>query len=310
MARQSAFVYPAAGFNMQTHVILRLIAGLAGALCFALLPPAAFAHEDLLLQIQNVTAQLERDPKNPDLHLRRGELHRLHQEFDAALADYERAAQLTNNPVVVDYARGRLFHEANWTQSARFFLDRFLARQTNHRDALIVRARVLARLGEREAAAADYAAALRLTTEPRPELFIEHAQVLTTDAGEHLAEALASLDLGMKKLGPLVTLQLFAIDIEVRRTNYDGALGRLDKIMAQSPRKETWLARKGEILQQAGRTNDARVAFKTALTAIANLSPTRRQVPAMQELEKRLQDVLAGKAEANAAGARSATKPN
>src|SRR2546422_6395980 len=49
----------------------------------------------------------------------RGELRRLHQEFDAALADYERAAQLTNNPVVVDYARGRLFYEANWTQSDR-----------------------------------------------------------------------------------------------------------------------------------------------------------------------------------------------
>lgn len=287
---------------MRTYVSHRLIAGLACALWFVRLPPAAFAHEDLLLQIQNVTSQLGRDPKNPDLYLRRGELRRLHQEFDAALTDYERCAQLTNHPVIVDYAKGRLFYEANWTQSARFFLDRFLARQTNHLDALIIRARVLARLGERAAAAADYAAAIRLTKEPHPELFIEHAQVLTTDAGEHLNEALASLDAGMKKLGPLVTLQLFAIDLEVRRTNYDGALGRLDQIMTQSPRKETWLARKGEILQQAGRTDEARVAFQAALAAIARLPPTRRQVPAMQELEKRIQEALVARTEAETPG--------
>ena len=66
---------------MRTNVSHRLIAGLAGALGLVLLSPAASAHEDLLLQIQNVTSQLGRDPNNPDLYLRRGELRRLHQEL-------------------------------------------------------------------------------------------------------------------------------------------------------------------------------------------------------------------------------------
>jgi len=52
------------------------------------------------------------------------------------------------------------------------------------------------------------------------------------------------------KLGPLVTLQLCAIEIELQQKNYDGrSLG--SKLWRQIATKETWLARKGEILVQA-----------------------------------------------------------
>ena len=61
---------------------------------------------------------------------------------------------------------------------------------------------------------------------------------------------------------------------------------------AKSPRKETWLARKGEILLQADRTNEARTAFKAALDAMDTLPPGRRNVPAMIDLEKHLRAEL------------------
>ena len=96
----------------------------------------------------------------------------------------------------------------------------------------------------------------------------------------------------MKRMGPLITLQLYAIDLEAKQKSYDAALARLDKVAAASPRKETWLARKGEILQLAGRPEQAADAFQAALKAIAQLPDTRRYVPAMQELEKRIQAVL------------------
>ena len=71
--------------------------------------------------------------------------------------------------------------------------------------------------------------------------------------------------------------------------NYDGALVRVDKVAERSPRKETWLSRRGEILVQAGRLNEARLAYESALAALHALPPTRRNVPAMQELSKRIQ---------------------
>src|SRR5206468_12869435 len=103
---------------------------------------------------------------------------------------------------------------------------------------------------------------------------------------------LAGLDAGIAKLGSLVVLQLSAIELELKNMNYDGALGRVDKVAAQSPRKETWLARKGEILKQAGRGEEAREAFQTALAALQTLPATRRNVPAMLELEKRLRQEI------------------
>ena len=51
-------------------------------------------------------------------------------------------------------------------------------------------------------------------------------------------EALRGLDEGINQLGPVVTLQLLAIDLELRRKSYDAALTRLDLIAAESERKE------------------------------------------------------------------------
>src|SRR5206468_13039916 len=90
----------------------------------------------------------------------------------------------------------------------------------------------------------------------------------------------------------LATLQLCAIDLELKQNHFDTALGRLDSIAAQSPRKETWLAKRGEILQQAGRIAAAREAYQSALKAIESLPGSRRQVPAVVELEKRLRSLL------------------
>ena len=95
------------------------------------------------------------------------------------------------------------------------------------------------------------------------------------------------LDEGINKLGPLVTLELAAIDLELRRDNYDAALARLDVITAQSERKEMWLVRRGEILSAAGRSEEAREAFNAALTAIDSLPPARRQSKAITALQLR-----------------------
>jgi predicted Zn-dependent protease len=84
-----------------------------------------------------------------------------------------------------------------------------------------------------------------------------------------------------------------ALEIELKQNRVDAALARLDKVMAQSPRKETWLVRRGEILQQAGRTKEAVAAFQAAQKALDTLPPTRRTVPAMAELEQRLRKGLA-----------------
>jgi predicted Zn-dependent protease len=244
--------------------------------------------------------------------LRRGELRREHVEYEAAYADFAQASILDPRLAIVDLFRGRLFLDWGWPLSARACLDRLLARQPKHVDGLVFRARALVKLNQRLAAVRDYDLAVALSAEPGPDLFIERAQVLVGEGPEHYATALKGLDEGIQKLGPLVTLQLFAIEAELKQRNFDGALARVDKITERSPRKETWLARRAEILVQAGRPAEAKRSYEAARTALQTLPATRRNVPAMLELARRIQkeiDSLSGNSGTETGGALPPAKP-
>jgi predicted Zn-dependent protease len=261
------------------------------AICFALFFSFATAHEGLHEQIVAITARIKRDPKNANLYLQRGELYRLHREWTRAAADYDRVARLQPGLTVVDLARGKMLWESRKPQQAKVVLDRFLRQQPDHLEGLITRARVLAGMRSRIQAAQDFTKALSLTTNPDPELYLERARVLAEDR-DSVGEALRGLDEGISKHGPLVTLQLSAIELELRRKNYDAALTRLDTISAQSERQEMWFVRRGEILQSAGRNEEARAAFRAALVAIESLPPGRRQSRTVTALEHRAREGL------------------
>ena len=265
---------------------------------------SARAHGDMHAQIVETTKQIERDPGNAPLYFNRGEFHRAHRDWDLAQADYDRAIALNPQLSVVDFARGSLYLEAGWPQSAKVALDRFLSKATNHLEGLVARARTLVKLEQPLAAAGDFTRAIDLGTESRPDLYIERAQALTAGDKPDPEAALRGLEEGIKKLGPLITFLLYAIDLEIKQKRFDAALARLDEVIAKSPRKESWLARRGEILLQAGRAGEAREAFEAALKAIAALPAARRQVPAMVDLEKRLRSALEG-----AAGGSEKQKP-
>jgi tetratricopeptide (TPR) repeat protein len=251
------------------------------------------AHGDLHEQIQAVTDEIQRHPKAPELYLKRAELQRAHRVWDAAQADLDRAESLSNHWHVLHLARARLFLDAEWFESAKVAADRFLIHDTNHAEAYAIRARACFKLGDRLAAAEDFTRAIAHSSAPGPELYLERAQALTEAGADHLKEALDGLEQGMAKLGPLVTLQLTAIDLEIKQHRIEAALTRLDKVMEPLPRKETWLARRGDILQQAGRGQEAAEAYRSALKALDTLPPARRAVPAMAELETRIRTALA-----------------
>jgi tetratricopeptide (TPR) repeat protein len=269
------------------------------ALAFLLSVSTAFAHGDFHTLITAANQDIEKDPTNPALYLRRGELYRLHQQFESAQKDIDAAATLAPGLPGLDLARARLLLDTAWPLSARAHLDKFLGAVPNHTEAYTLRSRAWAGLGQPLYAAEDLSRAIAVTPEGAPDLYIERARTLAEAGPDQLEAALQGLDEGMKKMGSLVTLQLTAIDLELRRKNPDAALARIDVVMQRSPRKESWLARKGEILLQAGRTEEAKKSYEAALAALNTLPPVRRNVPAVRDLENRIRleiDHLSGAA--------------
>lgn len=244
------------------------------------------AHGDLDDQIAEATRRIERSPRDAALWFRRGELHRFHEDWPAALADLRRAAELDPAMEVVDLALGKTWLKAGDAARAREALDRFLKRQPGHAEALSERGRALASLGLRKEAEADFTRALALLAEPRPENYLERARVQPAD------RAAAGIEEGLRRLGSIVTLELAALDLELEAGKFDAALARLARLAEASPRKETWLARRGEVLREAGRPEQAREAFAAALAAIEVLPPGRRGAKSMVDLEKRVREAL------------------
>ena len=239
-----------------------------------------------------VSQEIQQRPRDPDLYYRRAELYRRHGDFDHSWSDLETAQKFATNMAILDLSRGLLLSDAKWPASAKLYLDRFLGHEPKHVPGLAARARVQLQLTNRDAAAQDFTLAILHSETPQPELYIERAQALASETGVGLKDALQGLDEGLKRLGPIITLQLHAIDLELRLKQTNAAVARLDGIIAQSPRKETWCARKGEILQSAGRSAEAKAAFGEALSHLAKLPAARRNAPAIRELESRIQAAL------------------
>jgi len=210
-------------------------------------------------------------------------LYRAHHETAPALADYARALRIDPSLAVVHLARGRLLVEARRPGEALPDLNRFLLIEPLHADALVIRARALAAVGQGDAARDDYDRALQLAA--NPDWFIERARVVRATAGA--AAAVAGLDQGIARLGPIVTLTLEAIDDELSLGRYDTALARLERLVSAAGPHPHWLVKRGEILRAAGRLDDARAAFTAALAAIDALPSPRQRTPQAQALRAR-----------------------
>lgn len=281
---------------MQMLYGIRFIRGvlLIGLVWSAMLvsAPSTYAHGTFHERIGRVNGQIEMEPQNAELYLTRAGIYRSHGDWEAALADIDRAAQLDPDRRDVDYFRGRVFLAAGHPQKAEVVLRRFLEAAPDHPAALVARARALAKLGRHLDAADEYTRAIQHAPVPLPAYYLERAQALAHGGDAHRGAAIRGLDEGMARLGPLVTLALAAIELEVEGGRFDAALARLERLTARTPRQESWLARRGDILERAGRTQAARESFQRALAEIEKLPSHRRKTQAMARLEARVRESI------------------
>ena len=243
---------------------------------------AVFAHGELSGQINQLTQKIKLDEKNANLYLQRGELHRLNGNAKAALEDYDRTQKLNPKLSEVDLARARLFFDAAMPELAEISLKRFLQIQPNHTEALILLAKTHLEEKNIKAALAEYDQAISTASRLKPDYFIARAEILMKL--KRSDEALRGIDEGIEKLGNLITLQEKAISYETNLKRWDAALNRINKVIEQFSRKETWLVRRAEILFKANRKDEAKITAQEALDAINALPDHLRNTAAMQQL--------------------------
>lgn len=266
---------------------------LVSAALFVIRAERADAHGDLHEQIARVSALIEKEPGNAELFLQRGELHRLHSEFPDAAADFEKADALRPEWAQVRIAKGRLALSSGRFEAAVTEMDQLLPKNAEYPEGWLIRARARARLADHVGAAEDYTEIVRRVEKPEPDIFLERAAALVAAGDDHFAPALAGLEEGMTKLGNIVTLDLAALDLELKMKRFEQALQRIDRILNTSKRRDSWLARRGDVQVQAGRTEEARASYNESLEAIAALPAHHQATAATVELKKRVTAALA-----------------
>lgn len=243
---------------------------------------ALHAHPEIEDALHRLNTQIAAKPNEADLYVQRGELYAKHEEWIVAEANYLRATELEPQHPRLSYVRGALELATGRPADAWAHFDAALQRDPTNPEALILRARAKAALTDRTAALADFNAALDLIASPPPELYLERSKLLPP------AAAVQSLDEGVARLGPVVTLHLAAIMLEEQMGRIDEAVSRLNRLTAESERKESWLKRRGDLLFRAGRSSEARASYLSALAAIHALPDWLRASPDTKQLAAEL----------------------
>ena len=251
----------------------------------------SFAHPELQQQIDDVTSQIAVLPTSGVLYLRRGELNSLHANYAAALADYAAAEANGADVDGVLLARGRAYMDAGRLDDARAQLDRLVHKSPRLAAAHLAVARLCELTSQSLAAADAYGSAIELSDAPRPEIYLARARCYTAAGSQFHPNAIASLNEGVKRIGPVISLQLAAVELESRAGLTTAAAARLEKIAASAARPETYLVDLSELYAKAGDASAAASAAARAKVAIASLPLRLRQTSATLALLTRLEQL-------------------
>ena len=193
----------------------------------AAVPLLAHAHGDLDVRIATLTAQLAQNPTNALLWLQSADLHRQHGDTTAALAEINQANKLKPHWAATELELARIRWDEKNFRATIAAATACLAIEPSAPDALVLRARSHAALGQLTNAVTDLDAVFATAAMPLPDLYLERARWQAT-LGK-LDDALRGLDDGMKRLGHTPSLALPAIELERRRGTFTAALERLDR---------------------------------------------------------------------------------
>lgn len=268
--------------------------GVASLLATALLAPArSWGHGSHDERIAAQSRLIAAAPRDAQLYLDRAAVHLDRSDWAAATADLDAAGELDPSLAAVHSLRGLLLWRRGWNREAESALSRFLAAEPASAEGFAARARVRADLGRPLDAARDFSRAIAQRPAAGPDLYLERAQALDEAGDAHLEEALAGLEEGIAWNGPLPTLALEAVEIEVRLGRLQDAAQRLDAATRSFPVRAPWLVRIGEILESADQPDAACHAFRSALDEIAALPAHRRQLLTFAALHARALDGIA-----------------
>jgi len=253
----------AASGNVYLH---RLI--LVGALSLVGL---AFGHPGQHEQLQEINRSIAQSPDAQDLYIKRGAIYSTGGEFEHAIADFDRAAQL-GSPAMVAFERGLLYYRLGEFDRAIQHLDQYIEHFPRTAVAYEYRARCARDAGNYADAVNDLNRYFELHENPHPGNYISAATMLG-EMGK-TDEALKVLDAGLDKIGLTPQLQRHAIKLELENQQPKNAITRLESLRKPLKENPGWKLEMAELLLLVNRRTEAETMLAEVETELSELRPT------------------------------------
>ena len=276
---------------------IRYLSAIFIALVLALLDISiATAHGSHERRLRQLEHQINQMPAGEavELLLQRADLHRRQNAWEAALHDYQSVASLEPDNIHMTLGRAQLHLDQQQFFIAIEWSSRALHLEPATTRAGLLHARALLGIGDFDSAAIVYGDAMGKLSQPRPEHYIELAQIVSADKGHPDSEsrAIAVLDNGIHKLGNLVSLHEFAFQLELQEGDREAALRRIDKVLALNDSLLNWRMQRGELLLDLGHMADAREEALCLIYRIQQLPQQRRRSQVFADLMTRSQRIV------------------
>jgi tetratricopeptide (TPR) repeat protein len=254
-----------------------------------LMPVTAWSHGDLHDRIDDVSMQLADDKQKPELYLKRGKLYLQDGNFHEALHDFRKSLKLDPALHVVHYHLGEAYLAMGRSDAAEQHTRLFLKSLGPETYGGLSRGydllgKIYQKRNKYLDAAKAYEQSLQNNTQPAPIDYLQAAEAYVKSGQKYQQQAIRLLDQGIDRLGPVVTLQEAAIELEMLSGSYDAALARVETFRSQGISEPNICYRQASIMSTARRFEEAQKYYKKSLTEIENLPAHRQASKSVQKL--------------------------
>jgi Flp pilus assembly protein TadD len=235
--------------------------------------------------VEELMTKIEVAPEDASLRFKLACAHQEHGEWKQALIECRQTRRLSKakEAYEVGFIEGMALADAGLIEAAKDVLDAFLADNQAHAAAHAQRGKVLLKLGQPAEASKALETALQLNPNAPSAWWLEAAQA--GNAVEVLRKALQA----HADDPELLTASL---DAESKAGNADEALRCVEALQRIAPRPEPWMARRAEVLQAAGRMNEAREAWAALHRHLMTLPNLERGTPLLAGVLAQTQQAL------------------
>ncbi len=220
--------------------------------------PAA-AHGSLHEAIGRKSRQIEENPGDMLLVFERGMLYQEHGDIGLAMEDFRKVLRQEPAYYVCHLPLAQLCRDSGLLREALFHINYFLEQEPDNPFGYETRASVWQREGHNEQAVADLRRMIALKNDNaiRPDDYFRLADALLAARPGQYGPAIAALEEGLQRLGDVVSLQSRLASLEMEAGQYAAALARIDRIMEPMARKDSWLAKRTEVIRRMQQQNTA-----------------------------------------------------